>query len=355
MSESTERWSVERAQRWQASQPWLVGANYLPAYAINQLEMWSAATYDPERIALELDWAQSLGFTSLRVFLHDLAWQEDPDGLLGRVDQVLELAAARGIGLMPVLFDSVWHPFPHTGTQPLPEPGVHNSGWVQGPGVAVLRDEARFAALEAYVTAMVRRFADDPRVQVWDLWNEPCNDNRNSYGTRDLGPQKAEIVLPLLARVFDWARAAAPSQPLTAGLWRGGWVSGEMSAMETLCRERSDVISFHAYHDGPTTQRWLDPLLADGRPVLCTEYMARPVGSTFQAVLPVFQAQRVGAYCWGFVAGKSQTNYPWDSWQNPYPNEPDPWFHDIFRADGTPYRPEETAFLKATLGSSRRP
>ena len=83
--------------------------------------------------------------------------------------------------------------------------------------------------------------------------------------------------------------------------------------------------------------------------MLCTEYMARPFGSTFEDILPVFQKHGVGAYNWGFVAGRSQTHCPWDSWQIVYNNEPELWFHDIFRANGQAYRPEEVAFLKQLL------
>jgi hypothetical protein len=82
------------------------------------------------------------------------------------------------------------------------------------------------------------------------------------------------------------------------------------------------------------------------RPLLCTEYMARPVGSTFDPVMPYLKQERIGAYNWGFVAGKTQTIYPWDSWQKAYSSEPPVWFHDIFRPDGTAYDIKEVAFIR---------
>ncbi len=350
------RWSAEKANTWYETMPWLVGSNYLPATAINQIVMWSAATFDAAQITKEMQWAQSLGFNSLRVYLHDIPYFADPAGFLNRMEQFLGIAATHGIGILFVFFDSCWHPFPHSGTQPLPEPGVHNSGWVQSPGVAVLRDTARFDALESYVTAVLKRFGNDKRVHLWDLWNEPCNENTNSYGTRDIGQgKKAEIVLPLLAKVFDWARATNPSQPLSAGVWRGGWVNGNPTAMETFCLEASDMITFHTYSNPEMSQKWLDSLKPLGRPIICTEYMARSVGSTFQAILPIFKADEVGAYNWGFVAGKSQTNYAWDSWQNPYGTEPPLWFHDIFRPDGTPYIEAEVTFIKKMTALPNHP
>jgi hypothetical protein len=80
--------------------------------------------------------------------------------------------------------------------------------------------------------------------------------------------------------------------------------------------------------------------------------MARPAGSTFQDILPYFKEQNIGAYNWGFVAGKTQTIYPWDSWTKEYTAEPPVWFHDIFRADGTPYDPNEVRLIKKLTGKA---
>src|SRR4051812_16568522 len=79
-----DRWTVEKARAWGRDTPWLVGANYIPASAINQLEMWQADTFDAAQIDRELGWAESLGFNSVRVFLHHLLWEQDTEGLLKR-------------------------------------------------------------------------------------------------------------------------------------------------------------------------------------------------------------------------------------------------------------------------------
>jgi hypothetical protein len=45
MAESMEtraRWTVAEADSWWAAQPWLVGCNFIPSTAANQLEMWQA-------------------------------------------------------------------------------------------------------------------------------------------------------------------------------------------------------------------------------------------------------------------------------------------------------------------------
>jgi hypothetical protein len=81
--------------------------------------------------------------------------------------------------------------------------------------------------------------------------------------------------------------------------------------------------------------------------------MARPRGSTFETVLPVLKQEKVGAYNWGFVSGKTQTIYPWDSWEKEYEGEPQVWFHDIFRQDGAPYDPKEVERIRTLTGRTR--
>lgn len=350
-SSRKSRWSAKAATQWYELQPWPIGCNYTPRTAINQIETWRKASFDPKTVRQELTWASKLGMNSIRIFLHELAWQEDPQGFMKRLDKVLGIANSLGMGAMIVFFDSVWHPFPRAGKQADPEPGVHNSGWVQSPGVSVLRDERSFDRLKPYVKGVVSHFADDPRVTVWDVWNEPDNSNGTSYGPRDAGAEKVEMVMKYLPRVFDWVRSAKPSQPLTCGVWAGDWASPQtLKPHEALQLELSDVISFHCYGGPDDLERRIKQLQQYDRPLLCTEFMSRGSGSTFAGSLPILKANRVGAYCWGLVAGKTQTNYPWDSWQRPYTAEPKPWFHDVFRGDGSPYDRRETKFIQLMSG-----
>ncbi len=353
-AEAGERWSAAKANAWAKSTPWAVGSNFLPSTAINQLEMWQAETFDPATIDRELGWAEGLGFTSMRVFLHDLAWKQDPAAFLGRVDQFLAIAAKHKIRPMLVLFDSCWDPYPKLGPQRAPRPGLHNSGWVQGPGKAVLTDPGQQGYLEDYVKSVLGRFKDDPRVLVWDLWNEPDNTNASSYGKEEPN-SKIELTLALLVKTFDWARAVDPSQPLTSGVWTGDWNPANASPTALLQLNRSDVISFHAYNGAEDTAKRIAPLFQLGRPILCTEYMARPIGSKFDHDLAYFREHEIGAYNWGFVDGKSQTIYPWDSWQKPYAAEPPVWFHDIFRRDGTPYIAAEVAYIRRQTAGGPAP
>ena len=349
-----ERWTEAEAEAWYAAQPWPVGANFVPSTAINQLEMWQADTYDEATIDRELGWAAELGFNTMRVFLHDLLWKEDPEAFLDRIDRFLAVAERHGISVMLVLFDGVWNPFPVAGPQPEPTPHVHNSQWVQSPGAEILGDLERHDELEPYVKGVVRRFRSDSRVLAWDLFNEPDNPNILSYADVELpAAVKGPAAVALLRQAFDWARSVDPMQPITAGVWQGKGVWGDpaaLSPMNELMLNESDVLSFHSYDSPAAVGEQVADLRQYGRPLLCTEYMARSVGSTFQGVLPIFARDDVGAYNWGLVSGRSQTIYSWGSWFTMDPSDADPWFHDVLRPDGTPYDAEEAALIAELTG-----
>ena len=344
---SQSRWTQQQANDWYKNQPWLVGANYIPASAINELEMWQADSFDPAQIDKELGWAESLGMNTMRVFLHDLLWQQDTRGFTKRLDQFLKICAKHKIKSMLVLFDSCWDPFPKPGKQHVPTPGVHNSGWVQSPGADSLQDASQLPRLEAYVKGVVGKFAKDRRILAWDVWNEPDNINGSSYGKQE-PKNKVDLMLGILPKVFMWARAAKATQPLTGGVWKGNWSTDEkLSATDKILLENSDVISFHNYDDGAEFEKRIQWLQRYNRPVLCTEYMARGNKSTFQGSMPVAKKYKVAAMNWGFVVGKTQTNLPWDSWQKPYTDrEPAIWFHEIFKQDGSAYKQEEVDFIR---------
>jgi len=347
LAQAAERWTPQQANAWYAKQKWLVGSNYIPADAINQLEMWQDASFNPAQIDKELGWAQGMGMNTMRVFLHDQLWQQDAAGLKRRMGVFLEIAARHGIKPLFVLFDSCWDPNPKLGPQRPPIPGVHNSGWVQGPGKAVLADRSQHGRLEAYVKDIVGHFAKDDRILGWDVWNEPDNSGGGDYN--DHSRERFDQVAYLLPRVFDWARSANPIQPLTSGVWHNeNWDQLEkLNAVEKVQLTQSDIISFHDYSWPEVFEARVKALQVYGRPILCTEYMARGAGSTIDGSLPVAKAQRVGMFNWGFVSGKTQTIMPWDSWQRPYTLRPPTlWFHDLLKPDGTPYRAREVEILR---------
>ena len=333
MNTST-RWSNEKANAWHARQPWLTGCNFIPSTAINQLEMWQAETFDPVTINRELGWAADLGFNTVRTFLHDLLWQADSQGFKQRIECFLEIASEHGIRPMLVLFDDCWSQHASLGMQPAPKPGIHNSGWVQSPGLDIVNsDPSTWDPLKCYVTDILTHFANDERILLWDLYNEPGNSNNG------------EKSLPLLKSVFDWARMVNPSQPLTAGIWF------DYKDLNNFQLAASDIITFHNYRPADHLEREIAELAIYGRPIICTEWMARTCGSLVGTHLPVFASRKVGCVNWGLVSGKTNTIFAWQDLDNPMNridlsssdecDEPKIWFHDLFRQDGSPYDPAE--------------
>ncbi len=354
LKEVAQRWSKEKAWEWYDQQPWLVGANFNPSTSINQLEFWQEDTFDPETIDRELKWSADLGMNLHRVYLHNLLWEQDSVGFLKRLDDYLKMADSYGIKTMFVLLDDVWHPIPKLGKQPEPVPHVHNSGWVQAPGAEILGDTTRHDELKGYIKGVTKKFATDDRVLVWDVYNEPDNvagqPGRASLEVKN----KHDYSLALLKKVFQWTREVNPKQPLTTGIWRGNidhW--GNLDSLPALDRymiENSDVVSFHAYDgDMNDVQKKIDLLKNYERPLLCTEYVARGTGNTFESVMPILKENKIAAINWGFVSGKSNTIYPWKSWDSTFTTEPKIWHHDILRQDGTPYSQEEVEFIKAII------
>ncbi len=352
---SDRKWSVEKAAEWYKSQPWLRGCNFIPSTSINQLEMWQSETFDLDTIDRELGWAADLGLNAMRVYLHDLVWYQNADGFKARIDQYLKVSDRHGIKTIFVLFDDCWHDNPTLGVQPDPEPGVHNSGWLKGPGTKVLKDQSQWRRLEGYVKDIISTFGNDERVIIWDIYNEPKNNFlvslklslvlRYALLIRNL---IKHLLVPsptkkLLQKAFIWAREANPTQPLTAGAYF--LLSFLGAKLNAVCLELSDIISFHSYFGLRDTEKIVTNLGKHERPMICTEYMARSAGSTFEDIMPFFRSKKIGAINWGLVAGKTQTMY---SWEDYYPNgeEPSLWFHDILRSDGTPYSQKENVLIQ---------
>lgn len=327
-AQTSGRWSAEKAKKWYASHSWINGANFIPSTAINQLEMWQEETFDPQTIDRELGWAENLGFNTMRVYLHSLAYKQDPDGFKNRMAQYLTIANKHNIKTIFVFFDDCWNKMGKIGKQPAPLTGIHNSGWVQDPGDPAHTETENFPALEKYVKDVMTHFANDNRILLWDLYNEPGNSG------------KLESSLPLLIKVFEWARSADTDQPISAGLWR--WDFEKFNAFQIA---NSDVITYHDYESPEWHKRVVMMLKTHDRPLICTEYMARTKNSTFANTLPMLKAQNVGAINWGLVAGKTNTIYAWDT---PLKDGSQPleWFHDIFWPDGRIYRSAETDLIK---------
>lgn len=350
---NAQQWSVEKANNWYRQNPWLVGCNFLPSTAINQIEMWQSLTWDRATIEKELTMASELGFNTVRVYLHDLVYKHEKRAFLKKMDEFLSICESKNIKPLFVFFDDCHNAKPHMGIQPVPIPGVHNSGWKQSPGYHTTHayhngsvSESKKRELEKYVKGVLSHFKNDDRILGWDLYNEPGHSGNKP--------------VELLKDTWSWSWEIRPDQPLTACV-RG---SSDKEA-KTINAQNSDVYSFHTYLEPEGFKTSVEEAItgANGRPVLCTEYMARSTGNTFELCLPVFKENNIACWNWGLVDGKSATKWPWTSRKlqkgearpiptiepSLVPEEPELWFHDIFRNDGTPYKKEEIDFIRKII------
>lgn len=329
-----EVWTKEQAHAWYKQWGWLRGCDFIPSIAVNQLEMWQAETFDAATIDRELGWAEEIGMNCMRVYLHHLVWKTDKDGFKKRINEYLTIADKHGISTIFVFFDDCWNPTYQAGKQPEPQPGVHNSGWVRDPGDLYYKGDtaAILPVLEKYVKDILTTFKDDKRIVLWDLYNEPGGSGGYKYGDGSLS---------LLQKIFRWGRTVNPSQPLSAGVWDISLVK-----LNKFQLENSDIITYHTYEALDKHKQLVDSLKQYGRPMICTEYMARTQNSTFWEIMPMLKKENIGAINWGLVAGKTNTIFAWDT---PWPGvaEPPVWFHDIFRRDGTPYSKEEVVYIRS--------
>lgn len=333
-----QRWSPAKANAWYKKQGWLVGCDFIPSTAINQLEMWQGESFDTATINRELGYAQSIGMNTARVFLHDLVWKEDRIGFKKRINIFLIIASRHQIKPIFVFFDDCWNPDPKVGMQPEPKQGVHNSGWVRSPSKAIHNDSTSWHYLEEYVKDILRTFKNDKRILMWDLYNEPGN---SDYLITSL---------PLLKKIVMWAREENLSQPVTIGVW-----DDNIKELNRFQLDNSDVITFHNYSDSGSLRKQVESLKKYRRPLICTEWLARSYHSTVQTNLPVFKQYNVGCLNWGLVSGKTNTIYPWTSISHPFTKEPEVWHHDLFRKDGTAYDENELKLFRELTKTKSSP
>lgn len=365
---SPNRWSPERATAWYEARDWPCGFNYMPSTAVNFADMWHPATFDPARIATELGWAQAIGYNSARVNLQFIQWKADPKGTLERVDQFMDIATKHGISTVLCLFDDCGFSGvePTADIQPAPVPGKHNSRALASPGRDAVVDETQWPEFLDYVHDVVTRFANDERLLFWDLYNEPSN---NSIFVTDTTEDRypAELLWDKSFRfcklVFEKARGIDPIQPITSAAWMldHSWENDQgigtayQNEIDQYLLAASDIISFHAY----APLDWFSQIITDlqklGRPIMCTEWLARPAGSLMEEQLPLMHKHKIGAYQWGFVNGRSQTNVPWPNLKakiENYDAATSPWFHDVLREDGSPYDAKEMDIVKQLTSGS---
>ena len=247
---STKKWSIAKAKEWHEKTPWLRGCNYLPADCCNRIAFWQELDFEQHLATMDKELAlmTSIGFNSIRMILEFVVWDQQHDGFMQRFERVLQTAAKHGIGLMVGFGNDCVMPKDDTEFR-LPSVGPQHCDWgYHGgqkhkhrplpPGVAGYNpflDEPETAErVYAMIHEIMAKYAADPRIVVWDLFNEPGNANRG------------EITLPHLKQFFAEARKQETLQPVTTGVW--GWAAKRTYApTEAFSLENSDVISYHNY------------------------------------------------------------------------------------------------------------
>lgn len=342
----TTRWTTDRAWEWQRSRPWIRGFNYVASDCVNRVEQWQELDHAAKQETMESEFAlaQRHGFNAVRSILPFEVWDQEHDGFMLRLEQFLERAHRHGIGVMIVFGNDCT--VPKSLYRPV-ELGPQQVDWGYHGGVSrsphdVLKEHGhsildepgigdRFATM---VDEIVGTYAGDPRIDIWDIFNEPGNSKRDTMS------------LPHMERFFEVARSHDPVQPLTAGPWRVT-PDAALAPIEQRALELSDVISFHDYSGFRNSVAVLDRLKRENRPLFNTEWLHRMQGNNVQTHVPLYFLERVGIYNWGWVVGKSQTHEPWEAiwrrWENGEGDHYDftQWQHDLFRPNQRPYDPRE--------------
>jgi len=329
-----QRWTKEKANDWYKQFGWLCGMNYIPANAINYTAMWDKVSFSPEVIDREMALAESIGMNCARVVLQYAVYEEDPDYFIKALDKFLEICDKHNVKVMPCFFDDCAfgvNTDPIIGVQPEPLEGWYAWAWSPSPGYTMVIDERNHPKLEKYVKDVMIRFKNDQRIFVWDLYNEPTNTTM---------PERS---LPLVKKVFAWAKEVSPDQPLTIGFWN------DNKDLNDIILENSDIITFHCYDTAVKTKDRMNQYLSYGRPVICTEWMNRVARSKIEGILHLFRENNVGSMLWGLINGKTQTHLSWGHRPEhlPYKGE---WQHDLYHGDFTPYDDNEINIIKELTG-----
>ncbi len=330
------QWSTDKAWKWYRQNSWICGFNYIPANAINYTAMWDKTSFSPDLIDKELALAESVGFNTLRVVLQFAVWENDPLYFRETLARFLAICTKHKIKVMPAFFDDCVfgeNTEPSLGKQPEPVEGWYAWAWSPSPGHSLVTDSTTHYRLEKYVKDVMQTFRNDQAILAWDLYNEPTNSG--------LGHKS----LPLVRSVFKWAREINPVQPVTIGYWNGDKV------LDDIIFENSDIITFHSYSSKEEVENLINTLKLHKRPVICTEWLNRPMGSTVESVLPVFFKENVGCLHWGLVNGKTQTHLPWGHRPADLPFN-HIWQHDLYTTDYKIYSPYEIKLFKTFISRS---
>jgi hypothetical protein len=265
---------------------WMRGANYVPSYARNDVQLW--LEYDPAVIDRELGYAERLKLNTVRVFLNVAVFEKQPEKLLADFENFLSLCDKHQIKMMPVLFDSCFDP------QEVDVNNYKGKNWIPSPGFPRLGDKD-WPEMEKFIRAVVGKYRDDKRIVLWDVMNEP-----ESTGKWRDAEGKAKIV-DFVRRALKRVKEEKPVQPLGIG-----WA---FSGNITLAAELSDVLILHNYLP-------IGGLAADirqikemgksmNKPVILNEFVGRPQ-QRIEEALPVVAKEKMGWCFWELMIGSTQ-------------------------------------------------
>jgi hypothetical protein len=328
---SVKRWSKEKAEAWYKKQGWICGVNYIPSNAINYTAMWDPTSFSPKLIDKELALAESIGMNCVRVVLQYAVYEKTPKAFVRNFEKFLTICKKHHIKAIPIFFDDCAfgvNKDPVAGKQVEPLLGWYAWAWSPSPGHTMVIDQRYYPKLEIYVKDIMLRYKNDERILLWDLYNEPSNSSTEVYS------------MPLLKKVFLWARDVNPSQPISSCWWME-----DRKIIGDYGLQNSDIITFHCYRTKIETDSVIKNLKTDGRPIICTEWMHRLDGSTIEELLPYFKEKNIGNLLWGLVNGKTQTHLPWFYRPEMLPYK-GVWQHDIFTPEFKPYKIEEIELIK---------
>jgi hypothetical protein len=346
-------WTKDKAWDWYRQTPWLRGCNYMSCDCANRIDQWQELGFEKrlETADKELELAASIGYNSIRLILEFIVWEQEHDGFMERFDRYLTTAYKHGIRSL-IVFGNDCMPPKDEHYRPL-KLGKQSYDWGYHGGRKHsqhqqhnqmgyhLLDEPELAEKHyEWVHEIMNKYKHDPRIVVWDLYNEAGNVNRDT------------VTIPHVKKFFEIARDVNPDQPITSCLWKGLSRDNKLPEVEQYILENSDIISYHNYGSYQNNIQIIKRLKEYGRPILNTEWLARMTHNTVQEMYPLFYLEKIGCYNWGLVAGLYQTYEPWNGlWQRYDAGKGEnldftKWFHDLFRPNHRPYDPNEIDLIK---------
>ena len=347
------RWTEREAWEWQEKVGWLRGCNFIGSDCANRIDMWQSSgnAAHMQTAEREIALCRDMGFNTVRVIVEYDVWLQERESFLKVLESYISLFAKYNQKVMITLANEavlcrgdIYTPKPlgeqtyalgyHQGRLPLtPEQKALQ------PYHELERKETRESFLEM-IREIVSIYRSDDRVICWNVFNEPGI---------TIGVDRS---IPLIKTMFETVRERDPSQPLASDIWYWGDPE-QLRPNDQLSADLSDVISWHSYKPMAEFAEDYSIMKKIGRPILLTEWLNRINYQEVREMYPLLFLEKINCWCWGFVAGKTQTYEPWTSlWEQFDAKDGNVrydftrWQHDLFRTNLRPYDPKEIDLIK---------